>query len=78
MTNDTTTNGGDFTYEEARAAVWYGPREARIEIAGEPYRGAHTRRAVRTAMTRAGVTECTINGCAGWNKAGLAYRFELT
>lgn len=54
-----------------------GPRRMHIEIAGAPYAGSHTRRAIRAAMTRAGVDVCTINGVAGYNKASLAYFIEL-
>jgi hypothetical protein len=31
-----------------------------IEIGGRPYRGVHTRRAIKSAMTRAGVSVCWI------------------
>lgn len=54
-----------------------GPRRFHVELDGVPYTGAHTRRALRAAMTRAGVETCTVNGVSGYNKASLAYFLEL-
>lgn len=64
---------GDFVSpEHAAANPHYGPIAASIEINGARYDGAHTRRALRTAMTKAGARVCTVNGVE-WNAAGLAY-----
>lgn len=68
----------DFTSPEHAAANPVAvARRMHIEIAGVVYTGAHTRRAVRSAMTRAGVDTCTVNGVEGYNKASLAYFHEL-
>lgn len=68
----------DFTSPaHAAANPVSGPRRLHVEIDGAPYAGAHTRRALRAAMTRAGVETCTVNGVAGYNKASLAYFHEL-
>lgn len=54
-----------------------GPLQTIIEIAGRPYTGKHSRRAIRTAMTRAGAELCRVNG-GDWNRAGLNYVSQLS
>lgn len=67
----------DLSYAEATSLVFAGPvHPTVIAINGVPYTGAHTRRAIRSAMTRAGTTVCTINGQT-FNAAGLGYCFDL-
>jgi hypothetical protein len=50
----------DLNFSEA-AAPFIGPRLLRIEIDMVPYKGPHTRRAVKAAMTRAGVDFCVLD-----------------
>lgn len=67
---------GDFRCAPEDVPPSYGPRQAAIVIAGAPYTGAHTRRAIRAAMTRAGAELVTVNGTE-WNRHGLAYIHAL-
>jgi hypothetical protein len=67
----------DMSYEEYRNAKWLGPIRVAIEIDGKPYTGGHTRRAIRAAMTRAGVEECTVNGMT-YTRYGLAWVLTLS
>lgn len=60
----------------ASGAYRIGPQQVVILIAGRPYSGAHSRRRIRAAMTRAKVETCFVNGFER-NKAGLAWDVDL-